>query len=276
MKQACIVYTNPDDNLSCGLPAFFKKYLGVKLGKFCFFGSVILLLFACHRKNPSDYIIPRDKFKDILIDFHLIDGFYTSNYNTFFFQKDTANFYTDVLKEYGCNLTQFDSTYRYYTRNLKQFDLLYEEVITELNKMQEQSFRLIEMGGDSLRNMYHGKKAWKLPKDGPLEKIPFSIKLKDSAKYSITVYLKVFSDDETEKPKLTAFFTYDNGTKEGGKDYFTETSYHVSRRFVVYTFSKMAPNKKVKNLSGFILDHSNTSKKFKKHIEVKGIYISKN
>ena len=248
----------------------------MKLRKLCFFGSIIILLFACHRKTTADYIIQRDKFKDILIDFHLIDGFYTSNYNTFFFQKDTANFYTDILKEYGCNLAQFDSTYRYYTRNLKQFDLLYEEIITELNKMQEQSFRMIEMGGDSLRNMYRGKKLWKLPKDGPLEKIPFTIKLKDSAKYTITVYLKVFSDDQTENPKLTAYFTYGKGTKEGEKDYFTETSYRVSRRLVVYTFSKVTANKKVKNLSGFILDHSNKSKSFKKHIEVKGIYISKN
>lgn len=247
----------------------------MRIWKYCLFVSIIITMVACHRNSQSDFIIPREKFKDILIDIHLIDGFYTANYLAFSFQKDSANFYTDILKEYGCNLAQFDSTYRYYITDLKKFDLLYEEVITELNKMQEQSFRLIEMGGDSLRNLYRGKKVWKLPKDGRTEKIPFDIKLKDSANYSITVFLKVFADDKSEDPKLTAYFSYDNGTKEGGKSYFTETSYRVSRRFIVYTFSKKAPNKKVKNLRGFILDHNNKSKLFKKHIEVKGIYVTK-
>ena len=114
----------------------------MKFRKYCIFGSIIILLFACHRKTKTDYLIPRDKFKEVLVDIHLIDGFYTPNYTKFSFQKDTANFYTDVLKEYGYNLAQFDSTYRYYTRNLKQFDLLYEEVITDLNKMQEQAWKM--------------------------------------------------------------------------------------------------------------------------------------
>ncbi len=235
----------------------------------------IVLLLSCNKKQTSDFIIPRETFKDILIDIHLIDGYYASNNNILSFQTDSANFYTDILKEYGFNLTQFDSTYRYYTRNLKQFDILYEEVITELNKMQEQSRRLIEMGGDTLRNLYHGKKSWNIIGYTTQEKIPFDIKLTDSANYSITVYLRVFSDDKTDNPKLTAYFGFDNGTKEGRKDYFTETSYRVTRRYVVYTFSKVAPTKKVKYLRGFILDNNNISKWRKKHIEVKGIFISK-
>lgn len=241
-----------------------------------FFIFLFFCNLSCYRKHASNDIIPRDKFKDILVDIHLIDGFYTSNNLNFSFQKDTDNFYTDILKEYGYTLAQFDSTFRFYTRNLKQFDLLYEEVITELNKMQEQSFRHVETGDDSLRNMYRGKKNWKFPTDGSNEKIPFSVNIKDSAKYTITVYLKVFPDDQSENPHLTAYFTTDNGTKEGIKDYFKETSYRTSRRMIIYTFSKNTPTKKVKTLSGFILDHDNKSSNFKKHAEIRGIYISKN
>jgi len=278
MNRVCLSKTRKLHELSqhskC-MPSIKNNVAQMIIRKGCLFISISILLLACQKKSQSDFIIPREKFKDILVDIHLIDGFYLANYNAFSFQNDSSNFYTDILKEYGCNLKQFDSTYRYYTHDLKKFDVLYEEVITELNKMQQQSYRLLEMGSDSLRNLYRGKKAWKFPKDGSLQKIPFDIKLKDSANYKITVFLKVFADDQTEDPKLTAYFSYDNGTKEGGKDYFTETAYKVSRRFVVYTFSKNTPNKKVKKLRGFILDHNNKTKSFKKHIEVKGIYISK-
>jgi hypothetical protein len=230
-----------------------------------------LLFSSCNTKE--NLIIPKNTFKNILIEVHLADGIYMHNYSKYLFHSDSINFYNDIFKLHGYSKTQFDSTLKWYTNHPKQFEAIYNDVVNELNKLEQQYIRLRNLEEDTSLNVYKGKKTWIFPKDGVSEKIPFNIRIKDSATYTVYVLAKVFSDDKTPKPRITAYYWTNNGTKEGKRDYFPEATYQKSSRYVLYSTNLTMPNKKITHLKGYILDFEE-KKSFNKHIEIKAIYIT--
>jgi hypothetical protein len=240
----------------------------------------ILLLFllcavSCKKGPGPDSIIPRETFKKILIDFHQIDAYYSINYDKTKDHNDSINFYNQILKEYGYKKAEFDSTFSYYTRHAEKFDRIYEEIITELQKMEQEGYMLHSFERDTVLNLYKGKKCWQLPHDGIVQKIPFSIPIKDSGKYSITVQLKLLPLDNAKNPRLTAYFWYNDGSKEGFRDYFNEVPYNKTKRLTVYSTSKERPNKKVTHIKGWILNYDDYKYSYR-FVDLRTIIVSRN
>lgn len=100
---------------------------------------VILSLLACQRSNEKlpPYVIPKNKLIPLLVDYHLAQGISNS---TAFRQRTqrypVINLTDSVLEAHGYSRAQFDSTLHYYSRNINEFNDIYERVITELNRMQ--------------------------------------------------------------------------------------------------------------------------------------------
>jgi Domain of unknown function (DUF4296) len=233
---------------------------------------LLLCAFSCRNKK-TDYIIPKDKFKEILIKLELVDSYYNMNYNRLSNLKDT-NYYNEAIAKYGYNRAQFDSTFKYYTRNPKKFDALSDELINDLQKMEQELYVLNSFETDSASNLYKGKQRWKLPREGIITKIPFSVAIKDTGNYTINVRLRLLPKDHAKKPRLTAYFWYNDGTKEGHSEFFPEIPYQKTSELTLYKTSKRLKNKKVKFIKGWILnyDYNKGSYRF---AEVKNIFIKK-
>jgi len=56
-------------------------------------------------------------------------------------------------------ITELHSIQRfsYYTKQSEKFDRIYEEIITELQKMEQESYMLHSFEIDTTRNLYKGK-----------------------------------------------------------------------------------------------------------------------
>lgn len=240
---------------------------------------LLLLLFvgfaSCKRDPYAKYLIPRDTFREILTDIYLADGYYMMNSGNLANRIESHDFYNKIIKEYGYSKANFDSTLRYYSKNSKKLEPLFDEVITQLNKLQQQTYSL-QQYSDSTRNLFKKKTKWNLPKDGRREMIPFKIAIKDTGAYTIIVQLKVFDDDQTDNLHLTAYFWYADGTKNGHIEYFPSIAYKKTKRMIVVSTTKRNHNKKVTHLKGWILNHDNMDTTFKKHVEVRSIIITRN
>ena len=240
---------------------------------------ILLLLFvfvisSCKREPYLKFVIPKKDFREILTDIYMVDGYYNINtYNTTSHTQN-KNFYTSILKEYGYTMANFDSTLKYYINNTKKFETLYDDVITNLNKLQQENYTL-QQYSDTSRNLFKKKTVWDLPKDGTKEMIPFKIAIKDTGMYTIIVKLKVYEDDQAKDPHLTAYFWYADGTKNGHIDYFPFIVYKKSKRFLVLTTNQRNRNKKVTHIKGWVLNHDNEDISFKKHVDVRAIVVTK-
>jgi hypothetical protein len=248
-----------------------------------FFVKNVAILFlaltgflSCKNDPLSKYLIPRDTFREILVDIYLVDGYYMTSYNNSFHHTDTSNLYHKILKKYGYNRANFDSTLKHYTLRPKKFDELYDEVITQLNKLQQETSLLQQYEADSSRNLYKKKTKWSIPKDGNREMIPFEVPIKDTGMYTIVVQLKLFEDDEAEEPRLTAYFLYKDDKKKEHIEYFPTIPYKKTNRFVVITANQRNKNKKMTHIKGWVMNHSNRDKNFKKHAEVRSIIVARN
>jgi hypothetical protein len=237
---------------------------------------LFLTIVSCKNEGRKN-LIPRGKFKDVMVDIYMADGYYMLKYNDLPKQNDTSNYYNDVLKQYGYTRANFDSTLKYYSSRIKELDEIYDDVLTELNKRQQEAYLLQQYDTDSTRNLYKKKKIWSLPKDGPREMIPFKVAIKDTGLYTIVVQLRVYNDDHAKNLRLTSFFWSKDGTKSGRREYFPTITYKKTRRLVVLSTSKhISGKKKATHIQGWILNHDNTDTRFKKHVEVKSIIIVKN
>jgi len=231
-------------------------------------------LLSCKTDRKSKIIIPGDKLKEILTDIYTVDGYYMMKYNDLARQHDTASYYTEVFKEYGYTKANFDSTMKYYSTRTKKFEAIYDDVITNLNKLQHQIF-MLEQYADTNRNLFKKKEIWNLPKDDAREMVPFKIAIKDTGLYTIILQLKFWNDDQSIDPHLTAYFWYDDGTKKGHIDYFPVIQYHPTKRLVVLNTQKITLHLKGTFIKGWVLNHNNIDQHFKKHVEVKAIIIAK-
>lgn len=101
---------------------------------------IILIAFtvsaiSCKKKN--EYIIPRDEFIELMVDVHILDGIMGETKERKKFAKlDSVDYYTALLNDYGYTRKQLDSSITYYSKDLRRFDKIYQEILSRLNRME--------------------------------------------------------------------------------------------------------------------------------------------
>jgi hypothetical protein len=226
-------------------------------------------LVSCKTKPQPYQIIPKKEFVDMLIEFQLADGLYGLKPGDNRFVTDTSGYYHDICKRYGYSKRSFDSTYSYYSIRTPELGQIYDDVIAELSKMQDGYYRLQDFDSNPTKNFFKGNHRWRLPRQGRNNKIPFDIKIpkQDSGLYTIITCILFRPHDGCKNPHLTAYLWYNDGTKEGKRQYFPETLYEKSKRERLYTAQVHAKSNKFTHIRGYIVD-SDGEDDFR-HLEVK-------
>lgn len=105
----------------------------------------IFLMPACSNEAPIntadfDYTAPieREKMIDIMIDIHLAEALAN---NTKLKRegvelKEIGEYYKDIFKVHQIDQEKFTMAFEYYTQRPNDFDLMYEELIDKMSKMQ--------------------------------------------------------------------------------------------------------------------------------------------
>jgi hypothetical protein len=229
---------------------------------------------SCQNKHQNSNIIPRKWFVAILTDIHLADGYYGNHAQLSRLHNDTVNFYNSIYKNYGYTKAQFDTTLKYYAIHSDKFDELYEEVVTRLNKMDQENLQMHPMFTDTVKNIWSGKNSWELPKDGPQKKIPVNLKLKGKGRYAITFTCRVYPDDESVNPRTSLYFWHENKKKKGVCDSLKSSSYEKDGRLQIISIIKELNDSNVTYLKGFLLNHKDKSGSWKKHVLINGLKVN--
>jgi hypothetical protein len=101
----------------------------------------LISLVACGGGKQQEEVPPNVISKEImvplLVDMQLIEG---AN-STKFFQGDTGQtnyelLYTTIFEKHGVEKAQFDSSMAYYTQHTAVLEVIYDQVIEELMKLE--------------------------------------------------------------------------------------------------------------------------------------------
>lgn len=105
-----------------------------------FFFVVFLLTGIGCNNNQKKHIIPKDDFVDILVDIHLMDGIMREpNLRKSLIKNDTIDYYDAILRAHNYSKEQFDSTMIYYSKDIKEFDNIYQNVLSNLSQMEAEA-----------------------------------------------------------------------------------------------------------------------------------------
>ena len=106
---------------------------------------VILLLVLCSSackkevKITGKEFIEREVLINVLVDIHLMDGVSQDRQFLRKFEADSIDVITPILDKHQVTKQMFDTTMYVYTRNPKQLDEVYNDVLIRLNVMLDEN-----------------------------------------------------------------------------------------------------------------------------------------
>ncbi|UCG28010.1 MAG: DUF4296 domain-containing protein [Bacteroidales bacterium] len=234
---------------------------------------------AClHQKSkiPRSEIIPENSLIPILVEMHLADGLMNSSQiRQMYPGRDSISNYQDILQKYGYEKETFDRTIRYYSDQPDDLDDLYENVISELTKLESEIQKTgRQMPTDEREtNLWNQKEIWHLPLDGETNRIDFNIPVKGLGQYTLTATILMHEDDESIDPSVTAYFWLDDGSELGHVGYYQLRHIEKNGRITVHSISHELKDDRITHFRGSILDHAPQEGQWKKHADVLNIKV---
>lgn len=238
---------------------------------------VVVSLIACNNSGRK-YIISENKFVDVLVDIHLADAIALyNNPVSSGFMLESDSLYESVFTNHGVTRAQFDSTISYYSKRPEDFLRVYNNVTNKLKLLSEEPLIDSEYESEFQTNpaelIWEAPETFNLPEMGSNNRVEISIPVKSTGEYTIETDIRLFTDDESENPRITAYYWYDNETAGGYRDSFPEIAVRKDGNLNTYVTSKSTTDTRITHIKGYLLNHSNPDTLFQKHALVSKIEV---
>ncbi len=256
------------------LPSDKKKHFMNKIFYFCICIGFTFLI-SCNDNNKNQPKLDQQQFTNMLIDIHIVDGTLSSK-NIYRTGKNyrPSYYYNSIYKKYDLTRNQFDSCVAFYSNNTKNFTVLYDKVIDSLNRL-ETKYR-IQVKNDRMErdtvNLWNKKAHWRVPKRDK-NTLDFAIPISQKGLYTISALIKIFNDDQTDKPKIEAYFWKKDSLGEEFKVSFMPLPIIKEMKFKKYEAQMEYPDSTYTELRGNLFAGENDLTEFTQHFEVKDIMI---
>lgn len=255
--------------LSINKKRFMNKIL------FFFICSTYLFLTSCKENNKNAPQLNEDQFINMLIDIHIIEG--TLNSQNIFRSGENyrpSYYYNSIFQKYNITREQFDSCVSYYSYDSKEFTRIYDVIIDSLNR-SETKYR-IEVKNKKLEqdtvNLWNQKQHWRVPEKDK-KPIKFAIPIKETGIYTIKASIKVFKDDQTDQPKIEAYFWKQDSLGKDKTVSFMPQPIAKNMNFNTYELTLEYPDSSYTELRGNLFAGENDLVDFTQHFEIKDIMI---
>lgn len=108
------------------------------MNKIILFAALLIMMFVSCKRDPVPRdAIQREKYVDILVDVHIAESIYKSRVMLKMDTLKSNELYLSVLKKYEVTEEEMLNTSLYYSRNQKEYDKIYAEVLSEISLLIE-------------------------------------------------------------------------------------------------------------------------------------------
>jgi hypothetical protein len=245
-----------------------------------FFLIIPLIFFSCsgnREKIKRSQRIPPKEVVSILTDIYIDDGFLSSpaSYGKFSVTDSSYN-HIAIIKKHGYTKDQMDKTIKYYfIRDPKKLIKIYDDVLARLSEIQsrleaEKPTILIPSS-----NLWTGQRSFLVPETGTTNSVNFSIAVKDTGMYELTLTAVVFKDDQSLNPRINVFFWHADTTKTGVRDNWNTVDLPKDGLRHNYTLSKRLTDTTFTHFNGWLLYNDTQTGRWEKHARIENIIFRK-
>jgi len=247
-----------------------------------FFIIIALTIISCSGNSGNTRKSKRVPDKDvvsILTDLYLADGLLgLPPVRTVFSKKDSTTNYIEIIKKHGYTKEQMDMTIRYFfIRNPKRLEKIYDEVLARLSEMQSRLATESPPASTPVApaNLWTLATSFVVPDAGVTNPIPFSIPVKDTGTYELSMTIVVYPDDKSLNPTINVFFWHTDGTEPGVRDYWAPVVLPKDGLRHNYTLSKKLTDKTFTHFNGWLLYSEPRPGRWEKHAIIENILLRK-
>jgi hypothetical protein len=237
--------------------------------------AISAFLFSCTEEKKNKPKLNQEEFIHMLIDIHIADGtlsaqnIYRSGTN-----YRPSYYYNSIYEKYDLLPAEFDSCVAYYADNTANFTKIYDLVIDSLNRL-ETKYRIdiknAKLEQDTI-NLWKRKDHYRVPKEGK-PNFNFRIPIKDRGIYTISADIRIFAKDQTEKPKMEAYFWKRDTVNGPQKIHFDPKLIEKDSIFKTYSIQMEYPDSIYTELRGNLFSWENDLRIFTQDYEIKNIKI---
>lgn len=106
--------------------------------KFILLFAFAMSLLSCRRDPVPRDAIDREQFVAILVDVHLSEAIYRDRSRIKLDSITSPELYLAVLEKHGVSEEQMLTTTLYYSRNQKEYDKIFGDVLSEISLLMEE------------------------------------------------------------------------------------------------------------------------------------------
>jgi len=238
--------------------------------------SLFCLLFtSCQEEKMAKPKLNEDQFTNMLIDIHVADGALDRKniYQIGDIYKPSY-YYNSIFKKYDITANEFDSCVFYYSNNVERFTAIYDNILDSLNRLETKlriELKETKLACDTV-NLWTREKSFRFS-EKLKQNTTFSIPVNQKGIYTIRAKYRVFEDDQTETPKLIAYFWKKDTTGGPQKVYFDELVIEKDTTFKEYMIQLEFPDSTYTELRGNLFKFNDGVANLVHDFEIKDILI---
>lgn len=226
-------------------------------------GFFTIILIGCSG-NP---IIPPKDMVLILKQIYITDGVVSISESSLGY-KDSIAYYEPILNKYGYTTSEFDSSIKYYSQRTEELDEIFDKVILELSKQQEQfakdssNFEApIDSVVKSENNLWPHKTKWDMTIDHTNNpSLSFSIPVVGKGIYTVSFDAQVFPQDKSEETRTYLYFYYDDKSPTGNRSNIISEYYVKDSTSRSFKYKLELTDSLVTHLNGALYEHGGERK----------------
>ena len=246
-----------------------------------FFAIIILTQIACSgpgEKVKKRQLIPSKELVSVLTDLYLADGLLVlPSLRAFYTDKDSSTNYIDIIEKHGYTKDLMDKTLKYYfIKDPKKLEKIYDDVLARLSEMQS---RLVVKAPavvpvDS-SNLWTTQTNYSVPEAGIINPIFFSIPIKDTGLYVLSMVTAVYPEDQSLNPRINVFFWHADKSATGVRDYWPSVDLPKDGARHNYNLSKRLTDTAFSHFNGWLLYSDDKPGRWEKHAIIENISFRK-
>ena len=114
------------------------KFNNIKYEKILITLAVLAAMSSCFRDPKPRNTLSREKFIEVLADIHIAEAVTQDRYRFGLDSLQSKDAYLLVLKKHKIEEQEMVNTTLYYSRHPREFDKIYTEVISRMERMSEE------------------------------------------------------------------------------------------------------------------------------------------
>ena len=116
------------------------KFNNIKYEKILITLAVLAAMSSCFRDPKPRNTLSREKFIEVLADIHIAEAVTQDRYRFGLDSLQSKDAYLSVLKKHKIEEQEMVNTTLYYSRHPREFDKIYTEVISRMERMSEEIY----------------------------------------------------------------------------------------------------------------------------------------